>query len=81
MQVISLIWGIFAIFAMIVAFLPLLGALNWVLIPFAGLGVIISGISIGVASKERGMGVAGLLMCVVALFFGLFRLVIGGGLL
>lgn len=81
MQVISLLWGILSIAGMIIAFLPLLGALNWLLIPFFGLGVIVSALSIALASKDRGMGTAGLLMCIVALFFGLFRLVLGGGIL
>jgi hypothetical protein len=80
MQVLSLIWGILAILGMVVGFLPCLGALNWLNIPFAGIGIIISGIALGTAGdKPKGSSIAGLVCCVIALFFGIIRLALGGG--
>ena len=80
MQLISLIWGILAVLGMLVAFFPCLGALNWLLIPFAGLGIIISGIAFGTtAYKPKSSSVVGLVCCIVALFFGIIRLGLGGG--
>jgi hypothetical protein len=80
MQVLSLIWGILAILGMVVGFLPCLGALNWLNIPFAGIGIIISGIALGTAGdKPKGSSIAGLVCCVIALFFGIIRLSLGGG--
>ena len=82
MQVLSLIWGILAIVGMIVAFFPCLGSLNWLNIPFSGIGIIISGIALGTAGDApKGSSIAGLVCCVVAVFFGIIRLVMGGGVL
>jgi hypothetical protein len=65
---------------MVVGFLPCLGALNWLNIPFAGIGIIISGIALGTAGdKPKGSSIAGLVCCVIALFFGIIRLALGGG--
>ena len=80
MQVLSLIWGILAILGMVVGFFPCLGALNWLNIPFSGIGIIISGIALGTAGDNpKGSSVAGLVCCIIALFFGIIRLVLGGG--
>jgi uncharacterized protein YqgC (DUF456 family) len=80
MQVISLAWGILAVIGMIIGFFPCLGALNWLIIPFAGVGLIISGIALGTAGNyPKGNCIAGLVCCIVALFFGIIRLGLGGG--
>ena len=42
MQILSLVWGILAILGLGVAFVPCLGSLNWLNIPFAVVGLIIS---------------------------------------
>jgi hypothetical protein len=46
MQTLSLVWGILAILGMLVAFFPCLGSLNWLNIPFAVAGVIVSVIAL-----------------------------------
>lgn len=80
MQLISLMWGVLAVLGMLVAFFPCLGALNWLLIPFAGIGIIVSGIALGTTGHEpKSSSVAGLVCCIVALFFGIIRLGMGGG--
>ena len=82
MQTLSLIWGILAIVGMIVAFFPCLGSLNWLNIPFAGIGIIISGIALGTAGEApRSSSIAGLVCCLIAVLFGFIRLVMGGGVL
>ena len=82
MQTLSLIWGILAIIGMLVGFIPCLGALNWLNIPFSGLGLIISAIALSTSDRDtRGSAVAGLTCCTIALFFGVIRLVLGGGVL
>jgi hypothetical protein len=82
MQVLSLIWGILAIIGMMVGFIPCVGALNWLNIPFAGIGSIISLIAlVSAGNKPKGQSVAGLILCLLAAFFGLIRLVLGGGVL
>ncbi|MBM3892308.1 MAG: hypothetical protein FJ388_24600 [Verrucomicrobia bacterium] len=80
MQVLSLIWGILAIVGMLIAFLPCLGSLNWLNIPFSVIGLIISIIAL-VTTKEgkKGSSIAGLVLCGIAVVFGLLRLILGGG--
>ena len=52
MQVLSLLWGILAIVGMVVGFFPCLGSLNWLNIPFAGVGIIVSGIALGYGGQQ-----------------------------
>ncbi|QNN47937.1 hypothetical protein H9L17_07385 [Thermomonas brevis] len=81
MGIISLIWGIFALLWMLLAFIPLLGWGNWFMIPFATVGAIIAAIGLAMTSPEkRGRAKAGLILNLVAIAVGAFRLVLGGGL-
>lgn len=80
MQILSLVWGILALSFMIVAFIPCLGALNWIFIPFSGIGLIISISAIAVAKERKGLAVAGIIGCSIAVVFGIIRLIAGGGL-
>ena len=81
MITLSLVWGILAAVGMLVAFLPCLGSLNWLNIPFAGIGLILSIIAL-VNAKEgpKGGAIAGTVLCAIALLFGAIRLIAGGGL-
>ncbi len=81
MQVLSLIWGIFALVGMLVAFMPLFGALNWINIPFAIIGIMISSAALGRSREEpKGMSIAGLVCCTLAVLVGMIRLVMGVGM-
>ena len=79
MQVIGLIMGILAILGMLIGFLPLLGWWNWVNIAFAALGLIISIISI-LRARNKGIGIAGIVLCAIAIIVGIGRLQLGGGI-
>ena len=82
MQTLSLVWGILSIIGMGVAFVPCFGSLNWINIPFAGVGLIISAVAFASGSKGNKSGsIAGLICCGIAVLFGLIRLSAGGGLL
>jgi hypothetical protein len=67
---------------MVVAFLPCLGSLNWLNIPFAVVGLIISivGVANGRAGR-RGTGIAALLLNLIAVVLGALRLMAGGFIL
>ena len=79
MQVAGFIMGIFSIFGMLLGLIPFVGWLNWLVIPFACAGLIIS--IVGVAIPKRGgIGVAGIVLCAVALSISVPRLIIGGGI-
>lgn len=82
MAVVGLFFGILSIIGMLVAFIPCLGALNWLVIPFAIIGLIISAIALSSAeSDKKGTAIAGLVCCGIAVLFGLLRLIFGGGVL
>ena len=82
MQSVSLIWGLFSLFGMLIGFVPFNGALNWLLIPFAVIGTIVSALALGLAPAEAGIskGIAGLISCGIAAIFGFIRLVVGFGI-
>ena len=80
MQIISLVWGILAILGLGVAFIPCLGSLNWLNIPFAVVGLIIS---VTARSKPGSQGAAtvGMILNIIAIALGVLRLMLGGGIL
>jgi hypothetical protein len=82
MQTIALIWGILAVAGLGLAMFPCLGALNWLNIPFAIVGLIISIVATSNAPTEnRGTAIAGLVLNAIAIAFGVLRLVLGGFIL
>ncbi|UHQ20364.1 hypothetical protein LVB87_04165 [Lysobacter sp. KIS68-7] len=82
MGLVSLLWGIVSIFWMVIALIPLLGAANWLLIPFASIGAVIGAIGIAITSPgNRGRAKAGIVLNVVAILVGIVRLHLGFGLI
>ncbi len=82
MQILSLAWGILAILGFFVGLIPCLGALNWLNIPFAVVGLIISLIAFNQGLPgRRGAAVAGIVLCIIAILIGAKRLALGGGIL
>ncbi|MEF8822807.1 MAG: hypothetical protein V5B78_07085 [Desulfohalobiaceae bacterium] len=79
MGFISAIWGIVALIAMCVAFIPLLGILNWFVIPFSAIGVVLGFLSLN--GPGRAGAKTGLVCSVVALILSFVRLSIGGGII
>jgi len=79
MGVISVLWGILSLLWAMLAFIPLLGWGNWFMIPFAVVGAIIGGL--GALLGENSRAKAGLVLNVLAIAIGVFRLTIGGGLI
>lgn len=80
MHILSLVWGILAILGLGIAFIPCLGSLNWLNIPFAVVGAIISYTA---KSQPGGGGAAmiGLVLNIIAIVLGVIRLALGGGVL
>ena len=80
MQILSLVWGILAFVGFFIALLPCLGSINWINIPFAFIGLIISIIAM-VTTKEdkKTFSIVGIVLCGIAIVIGLIRLLIGGG--
>ena len=82
MSTLSMVWGILALTGMLIGMLPCLGALNWLNIPFSGIGLIVSLIAL---SREppyrRGGAVGGIVLCSLSLVLGLIRVLAGSGVL
>ena len=82
MQIVSLIWGILALVGFMIGFIPCLGALNWLNIPFAVIGLIISIVAFAnTPPGRRGFSVVGIILCLVAILIGANRLMWGGGVI
>jgi len=72
LNLVSLIIGIVALIFAVVAFLPLLGWANWLIIPLAVVGA-----AVGLASR----GTAGRNLNLFVIVVGVVRLMLGGGIL
>jgi hypothetical protein len=70
-NLISLIIGFVALLCALVAFIPLLGALNWLIIPLAIIGAVVGMFSSGTAGRNLNLFV---------IVIGIVRLVLGGGI-
>ena len=71
-NLVSIIIGIVALIVAAVAFLPLLGWVNWLVIPLA-----IIGAAVGFMSR----GTAGRNINIFVIIVGVVRLILGGGIL
>jgi hypothetical protein len=81
MQLISVIWGLLALLGAFVAFFPCLGWMNWLIIPFALLGLVMSLVA---RDQEARTGVkpsnTAVILNGAAVLVGVLRLTIGGGI-
>ena len=72
LNLVSLIIGVIALIFAVVAFLPLLGWANWLIIPLAIVGAVI-----GMASRST----AGRNLNLFVIVIGVVRLMLGGGII
>ncbi|AMK22685.1 MULTISPECIES: hypothetical protein [unclassified Sphingobium] len=72
LNILSALIGLFTLILMIPAVFPLLGALNWLLVPVALFGAFV-----GMLSAKNG----GRNFCLIVAAFGALRLFLGGGIL
>jgi hypothetical protein len=70
-NIISLIIGFVALVLAIVAFIPLLGWANWLIIPLAIIGAVVGMLSRGTAGRNLNLFV---------IVIGIVRLLLGGGI-
>lgn len=93
MKQLSLIIGIICLIGMVIGFIPCLGWFNWLNIPLAIVGLVMGIIEYNneknmIQRDEYGNPMhrpasvpLGVIFCAVALIFGFFRLILGGGIL
>ena len=72
LNVASLVIGVITLILAIFAFIPLLGWANWVIIPFA-----VVGLALGAMSNRT----AGRNLNIVVIVIGVVRLMLGGGII
>lgn len=68
---------------MFLGLIPCLGAFNWINIPFAVIGLIISILSYNEEHKKSmptGAAITCIVLCAIAIIFGGIRLFLGAGL-
>ncbi|MGN6375023.1 MAG: hypothetical protein ACTHMG_05655 [Sphingomonas sp.] len=70
-NLISILIGIFALACAIPAFIPFLGALNWIVVPIA-----VVGLAVGLFSSRT----AGRNLNILVIVIGVIRLALGGGI-
>ena len=71
-NIVSILIGIVTLILTAIAFIPLLGWANWLIIPFSVIGLIFGLIS----SSNTGRNI-----CLIALVLGIVRLSLGGGII
>lgn len=71
LNILSLIVGVLALLMAIIGFFPFLGSLNWLIIPFALLGVLFGALS----RSDSGRN-----LCLIVTVICIVRLFLGGGL-
>ena len=71
LNILSILVGIAALFGALIGFVPLLGWLNWAVIPVA-----IVGLALGVMSTHK----AGRNLNIVVIIVSVIRLMLGGGI-
>ena len=81
MNIAGLVMGILSIIGMAIGLIPLLGWMNWGVIPFAVIGLLVSIVGVVGARNNKGLGMAGIVLCVIAIVVGAIRLVIGFGVI
>lgn len=72
LNILSALIGLVTLVLMIPAVFPLLGALNWLLVPMAIVGALV-----GMLSRRNG----GRNFCLLVAAFGALRLFLGGGII
>jgi hypothetical protein len=72
LNILSALIGLVTLILMIPAVFPLLGALNWILVPMALFGAFV-----GLMSSKKG----GQYFCLLVAAFGALRLFLGGGII
>jgi hypothetical protein len=71
-NIVSLAIGVIALILVVVAFIPLLGWANWIIVPLA-----VVGLAIGATSPSK----AGRNLNIVVIAIGVIRLMLGGGII
>jgi hypothetical protein len=70
-NIVSILIGLFALLCAIPAFIPFLGALNWIVVPIAVVGLVFGILSSHTSGRNLNL---------VVIVIGVVRLMLGGGI-
>jgi hypothetical protein len=74
MQFLGFILGITGIIGWSISLLPPLAWINWIFLPIALAGLVFSIIGMIVSFHHRGLGIAGIVICLTVIALGTLRL-------
>ncbi len=82
MTMVSMVWGVLAFIAMVVGFFPCVNAINWVNVPFASVGLVLSIVAVVIARRtpNSAIALAGLVTNAIAVTIGIIRIALGNGI-
>jgi len=78
--IIGIVWAVVALILSLIFWFPLLGWVNWLVIPFTVLGLVFSMLA-SINEDTKQLGKAGLVIGCTALGLSILRLILGGGIL
>ena len=78
--IVGLVWGLVSLVMAILFLIPFFGWLNWILIPFAGLGIIF-GIIANASPDTRGLGNSVITLCGISITIAVLKLALFGGII
>jgi hypothetical protein len=79
-QILMLVWGVLAFLGMVIGLLPVLYDLNWFIVPFAGVGILLSIVALVVLRQRKDpFPIAALVSSLIAATVGVLRLRGGSG--
>ncbi|MCX6645288.1 MAG: hypothetical protein NTY09_02865 [bacterium] len=78
--IIGLVWGIVSLVLAIVLLIPLLGWINWIILPIITLGVVVS-ILAAANPDTKTLGTVAIVLNSSAFVICVLRLVLGGGIM
>lgn len=79
LQWVVLAWGIIGLTLMGIAMMPLMGMLNWINIPFSGIGLLMGLVAIFTARPRKWPCFIGTALCLFAILVGSIRIIFGVG--
>ena len=81
MGIFTFIISVVSIILTLIAFIPLLGWLNWIFIPLSVISLILNVIAYNVNTGFKQLAKTGMMISAIALAIGIFRLSLFGGIL
>lgn len=74
MRIISILWGILSILGMVIGIPPFLSFFNLLVVPFAGIGLIVSVITLTTTKQNKNILIIAVICYIIAIVGSMVRL-------